>query len=265
MFLEKKDFSLYYEVRGEGAPLLLIHGVIVDSGLFEEGAKLLSGDYKVITYDRRGNSRSAFHQEADRSFSMEDQAEDIKDLLDALSIEKTYIFGASAGAAIGQYFMAKYPERVLHLIMYEPASLSLVSGEDGSLREWVREIEAQIAKKRFNRALLNFSQSIGAPDPEGRKKSAAEALREYGNIEYAMTVELPKILAYIPDTDRMRGMREKITVAMGELNPDTVYHRIAPKFARKIGNEMVLYPGGHNFPYERPEEFAACVRATLRK
>ena len=42
MILEKNGISLYYEVRGEGAPLLLIHGVVVDAWLFERTAKILS-------------------------------------------------------------------------------------------------------------------------------------------------------------------------------------------------------------------------------
>ena len=42
MFLEKEDVSLYYEVQGQGQPLLLIHGVIVDGGLYEKAAELLN-------------------------------------------------------------------------------------------------------------------------------------------------------------------------------------------------------------------------------
>ena len=42
MFLEKEDVSLYYEVRGQGQPLLLIHGVIVDGGLYKKAAGVLA-------------------------------------------------------------------------------------------------------------------------------------------------------------------------------------------------------------------------------
>lgn len=263
MYLEKEDFSLYYEVLGEGEPLLLIHGVIVDGGLYEEGAKILSRDFKVICYDRRGNSRSAFREKKQRTFTMEEQAEDIKDLLDALSIEKTSIFGASAGAAIGLFFMAKYPERVNHLIMYEPASLSLIIREDASVRVWRQEMAELIARKKYNRALLGFSESIGAADPAGRVKTTEESMREFGNIEYAMTTELPGTLSYEPDLEKMYVMRDKITIAMGVLHPETVYHRISSKLAEQIGTEPQIFPGGHNFPFEQPEKFAECVKKLL--
>ena len=64
MFIEKDDVSLYYEVRGNGDPLILIHGVIVDAGLYEEAARLLAGRFRVVTYDRRGYSRSVFRKPA---------------------------------------------------------------------------------------------------------------------------------------------------------------------------------------------------------
>ena len=57
MYLEKENVSLYYEVHGEGDPLILIHGVIVDADLYRETAKLLSKYYKVILYDRRGSGK----------------------------------------------------------------------------------------------------------------------------------------------------------------------------------------------------------------
>ncbi len=108
MFLEKEDVSLYYEVRGDGDPLILIHGVMVDAGLFERTAELLSRFYRVVTYDRRGNSRSILR--AEQAFSMDDQAADILALMDHLGIGSAYFAGASAGAAVGQHFLSLYPE-----------------------------------------------------------------------------------------------------------------------------------------------------------
>ncbi|HEV8599394.1 MAG TPA: hypothetical protein VGQ69_08555, partial [Gemmatimonadales bacterium] len=50
--------DLYYELRGSGSPLLLISGATGDAGHFERVASLLAGEFAVVTYDRRGNSRS---------------------------------------------------------------------------------------------------------------------------------------------------------------------------------------------------------------
>lgn len=263
MYLEKEDVSIYYEVRGEGEPLLMIHGVVVDAGLYEKGAEILSRRCKVITYDRRGNSRSAFREQKERTFSMDEQAEDVKDLLDALGIEETLIFGASAGAAVGQSFLVKYPERVRHLIIYEPAMLSLIMEGNEALHAWVDELDQLVSKKRYNRALLSFSESIGAPDPDGRTKTQEESLREYNNLEYALTTELAGTLFYKPDVAAMKALRNKISVAAGEHNPETVYHDTSKALAKQLDKELLFYPGGHNFPFERPREFAVCVLGTF--
>jgi len=263
MFLEKDEVSIYYEVRGEGTPLLLIHGVVVDAGLYEKAAELLSRYYKVITFDRRGNSRSQYHEKKERVFSMDEQAEDVKDLLDALSIDEALIFGASAGAAVAQYFLVKYPQRVRHLILYEPAFVTLLMDNDPELSGWITELETVVEKKRFSRALLMFSSSIGAPDPHANQKSPEESLREYNNIEFALTCELPGTFYYKPEIEKLRALRDKITLAAGTLNPETPYHRVAQEVARLLDIDILYFPGGHNFPFERPREFAVCLLGTL--
>ena len=74
--------------------------MIVDAGLYEQAAHILSRYYQVICYDRRGYSRSK--SENMKEFHMEDQAEDIRSLLDVLGHAQVRIEGASAGAVIGE-------------------------------------------------------------------------------------------------------------------------------------------------------------------
>jgi len=53
--------ELYYEVRGQGQPLLMISGGGGDGGSYSLIAEILSDEYKVITYDRRANARSTMN------------------------------------------------------------------------------------------------------------------------------------------------------------------------------------------------------------
>ena len=263
MVIEKNDVSLYVEVKGEGEALLLIHGVIVDAGLYERTSEILSKCYKVITYDRRGNSRSILKEGADPCFTMDDQADDIRDILDALGVEKTYVVGASGGAAVGQFFMKKYPEKVKHLIMYEPSALGMLAAEDEETAAWTEEMHRLIEKKRYNSVLLRFSESIGAPDSRSPVRSEEDSMRQYGNIEYAFTVEFPGLVRNPPDIEFMKAVKDRITLAAGEKSGDSKYVRIARMLAEKTGCRLVYYPGGHNLPFELPEEFAICVIGTL--
>lgn len=261
MFLERASGKLYYEVKGVGKPLLLIHGVIVDSDLYEQTAELLSRYYKVICYDRRGYSRSRGKEP--RQFYMEEQAEDILDILQALKIEKIIIAGASAGAVIGQYFMQRYPHKVEHLIMYEPAMLGRMMTENPKFREWAEDTEELIGKRKYNMALLRFSKHIGFQDPRSPQKSEEVSIRELNNVDYAFGEEIPALLRYYPDMDSMRRLAEKITIAAGEKSGDTVYVQEAIQLAKQIGTKIIFYPGGHNLPYDLPEEYAICVIGTL--
>ena len=263
MFLEKEDVSLYYEVRGEGEPLILIHGLIVDAELFENTAEILSRSYKVITFDRRGNSRSRYKDGAAARFSMEAQSEDIKDLMNHLEIESAYIAGASAGATLGQYFLSQYQERVKHLIMYEPAILSLMVKLNPETDKWVKGMEELIAKKRFNTLLLRFAESIGQPDPRSPARAPENSIRQMENMEYAFTQEFPGLIKYEPDYDNMEANAEKITVAAGEKSEGTTYRNGAGIVAEMVGRELLYFPGGHNMPFELPKEFAVSIAGTL--
>lgn len=261
MYLKKEDADLYYEVYGEGEPLLLIHGVIADSELYRQAAVLLSRYYKVIIFDRRGNSRSVCKRQM--LFSMDDQAEDIKDLLDELRADRVLIAGASAGAAVGQYFQQKYPDRVKHLIMYEPALLGYLMENSEEFRQWAEGMHELVEKKKYSMAILAFQKHIGYQDPRSPQKSEEFSQRMMENFEFALTVEIPGLLQYKPDIEQLCGKADQITVAAGEKSGDTVYYRVAVELAEKMGKKPLFYPGGHNLPYDLPVEFAVCILGTL--
>ncbi|MDO4621912.1 MAG: alpha/beta hydrolase [Eubacteriales bacterium] len=261
MYLEKEDVSLYYEVTGSGEPLILIHGVIVDSELYKAAAELLGRYYTVITFDRRGNSRSTCKGE--RHFSMDEQIEDVRDLMDHLQIDSAYIFGASAGAVIGQYFLIRYPERVKHLIMFEPAVLGEMAEEIPEVKQWVDEMMERIGKRKYTTAILKFAQHINSFDSRSPRRTPEISRREMGNHEYALTQEFPGMLQYHPDRAAFESMRDKITISAGEKSEGTVYYHAAVHIANDLGKEPVYYPGYHNLPYDLPMEFAVNLIGTL--
>ena len=72
----------YFERRGAGPPLLLIAGGGGDGGAFRRSPTSLASDYTVLTYDRRGNSRSPLHH-APAEISMAEQSADAVAVLQA--------------------------------------------------------------------------------------------------------------------------------------------------------------------------------------
>jgi len=93
---------IYYEVRGEGEPILLVHGFIVNSSNWKKTSiysDLIKTHYKVITLDLRGNGKSD-HPHVAEAYANDAEAKDIMGLLKFLHIEKYKAVGYSRGSIV---------------------------------------------------------------------------------------------------------------------------------------------------------------------
>ena len=108
------DLNIYYEVHGEGEPLLLIMGYGDSAEQWFCQITDLCMEYRVVAFDNRGAGRS---DKPDIPYTMEMMAGDIAGLLDALAIDAAHVYGISMGGMIAQEFALRYPERVLSLIL----------------------------------------------------------------------------------------------------------------------------------------------------
>ena len=106
--------NLSYARRGEGTPLVLIHGYPLDHSIWAEVAPLLEHDFDLIIPNLRGFGDSDV-MEADDSII--DYASDIAGLLTHLKIQKAYLAGHSMGGYVALAFARTYPERVQGLAM----------------------------------------------------------------------------------------------------------------------------------------------------
>ena len=104
--------ELFYESVGEGTPLILQAHHHISWMTYQ--APYFSQYYRMITLDRRGTGRSA---SPPGPWSIADFAADVKNLMDALNIEKAIVGGASLGGVISCQFGLDYPDRALALIV----------------------------------------------------------------------------------------------------------------------------------------------------
>ncbi len=94
--------KIYYEVRGEGKPVLLVHGFIVDGSSWKRAAlynDLLHEGYKVIILDMRGNGKSGKPHDS-TAYENDAEAKDIMLLMDLLKIKQYSVVGYSRGSII---------------------------------------------------------------------------------------------------------------------------------------------------------------------
>jgi pimeloyl-ACP methyl ester carboxylesterase len=113
--IKVNDINMYYEIHGEGEPLLLIMGMGADLSVWGDNIQRLAEKYQVIAFDNRGAGRT---DKPDIPYSIEMMAEDTIGLMDWLNIKRAHIIGASMGSLIAQRIAAYHPERIKSLILY---------------------------------------------------------------------------------------------------------------------------------------------------
>ncbi len=107
---------LWYEMKGDGPPLMLIGGFALIDSQWEFVTEEMAGRYTVINWAFRGSGKSDWTMA--QPPTVDQYAEDMRIVLDAAGIEKTALWGTSTGAPVALRFAAKYPERVSALITY---------------------------------------------------------------------------------------------------------------------------------------------------
>ena len=111
-FAEVNGTRLYYEVAGEGHPLVLIHGLVSDCRTWEDQFEPFAERFRVVCYEWRGMGRSAVPTK--ESYR---HADDLRALLEYWGMTRTHVLGFSAGASIALDFALAWPEMTSALIL----------------------------------------------------------------------------------------------------------------------------------------------------
>ncbi len=108
------------DYRGDGPPLLLMHGLTANAAAFDGILQAgLSANFRVLSPDLRGRGLTTMPA---FGYSMQDHAADILGMLDALGIQKIFMGGHSFGGLLSCYIAALYPERVEKLVILDAAA-----------------------------------------------------------------------------------------------------------------------------------------------
>ncbi|MCX6004545.1 MAG: alpha/beta hydrolase [Chloroflexi bacterium] len=113
-FVKSGDVNIYYEVRGQGDPLVMIMGLgghLLQWGSLPDD---LAKQYKVILMDNRGVGRSDRLQ---GPITMSMMVDDVASVLDETSTGKAHVFGVSMGGMIAQEFAIRHGDRLLNLVL----------------------------------------------------------------------------------------------------------------------------------------------------
>lgn len=108
------DIALYYEEKGEGEPLILLHGNGENGQYFVHQMEYFSKKYRVIAVDTRGHGKSP---RGTAPFTIRQFSDDLLEFMNRMKIEKAMLLGFSDGGNIALVFALTHPERVEKLIL----------------------------------------------------------------------------------------------------------------------------------------------------
>ncbi len=114
-FADANGARLYYEVYGQGEPLLLIMGLGANHLAWSAQVPVYAREFKVIVFDNRGTGQSNFPQGVDCTIPL--MADDAAALLDFLGVDSAHVYGVSMGGMIAQEMALRHPEKVRSLIL----------------------------------------------------------------------------------------------------------------------------------------------------
>jgi pimeloyl-ACP methyl ester carboxylesterase len=192
--------DMYYEIRGEGQPLVLLHGSL--SGIGTSFGALLPGlarSRRVIAVEQQAHGRTP---DIDRPLSIEQMAEDTAALLRHLDIERADVFGWSLGAGIALQFAIAHPELLRKLVL---ASVTYDrAGFHPGLLDGIDALQPEM----LDGTLWQQEYAAIAPNPDGWATLLEKVKQLNGSFqgwtaEQVRSVEAPTLLV-VGDSDIVR-------------------------------------------------------------
>ncbi|HEX6356433.1 alpha/beta fold hydrolase [Actinophytocola sp.] len=248
--------QLHYEQRGAGPALLLIPGAGGDAGYFARIAEELSDAFTVITYDRRGNSRSTGRTAS--AMTVDEQSGDAKALIEGLAGGAALVFGNSAGAIVGLDLAARHPEVVRGLIAHEPPVVGMLPADD----PWRGFFDRMGARYHEAGPAVAGAEFVATVLGEGTYPWPEDLQQRFpGNVDHLFRWEWPAWGRFLPDEEALANAGFPIVLAAGSADRGLYYARPSVEIAARLGVPWVEFPGIHLEFLARPEGFAAALRA----
>jgi len=256
------DIEIYYEVHGQGDPLVLIMGLRRNAEWWYRQLPTLSQYFKVVTFDNRGAGRS---DKPKTDYSIRLFADDTAALMQSLNIKKAHVLGISMGGYIAQELAINYPDKVRSLVLgctgaggervvlMSPERLEKFTANEGlSPEEILRKnmeiyfsdlfIESHSEKiKEFNEVSLRYYQP-----PDAFERQFAACLK-HDTVNRLNHVTMPTLIMSGDDDPLVPPENSRI---LKELIPHA---------------ELILYPGKrHCFFIEEADQFNQKVLGFLK-
>lgn len=249
---KKQDCCIYYEIKGQGKPLIFINGFTNHLGMWDHFIPTLEHDFQILRFDNRGAGRS---DTPHSSYSIDQMADDLVFLLDTLSIDKADMIGFAMGSVIIQSIALRYPNRLNQAIMISPfvrfpTNAYMQARNLAKLRDFGIDFKLLVEK-----TLPWIYSSTFLTDP----RCVQQAIEEFENTPYPQSskgyhCQLEALYAY-DATDQLDQITHPILLIAGDQDLYTPIHE-AQLLKEKLQNVKleILSGVGHMGYIERKNE-----------
>jgi len=247
--------DLYYEVHGEGAPILGIHGTPSSALLWVDAARELARHGRCIIYDRRGFFRSAPSKPSE-TMDLSDHVDDAATLIDALTVPPAVVIGRSTGGQIALALAHRFPRKVKALVLLEPALFTV----DPEATEWAERL-------RLRTLQAATSDPYSVSETVVREVLGDQAWKSFpAELRMLFTEAGPAVLAEMRGQgldlseepfhlgrEELAGIGQPTLIVSGEDSPAAM-RRVNDRLTEALPSaEKVLVPGGHLINPAHPE------------
>lgn len=265
--LQLAHVKLAYIDQGQGEPLVFVHGSWDDHHSWDAVTSSLGGNYRTITYDRRGHSAST--SIAQQGSVLEDIS-DALELIETLNLHNVHLVGHSYGATIALAAAAFRPESIKSVFVHEPPLFSILNKTDAE-KELVRQYTermtqaaAMIEAGEIEKAARLFFEKVafGAGswhtlfDESARRTALINAdtwLDQYRD---------PDRLAL--NLNNLSNFKGAITISAGSQSLP-IYPQVAKRIAESYPRVRIeaIAGAGHAAHISHPKQFAALLKKHL--
>lgn len=253
--VEANGATLHLTERGDGAPLILLHGGLFTSAHWEPVAQRLAGEFRVITPDSRGHGRST-NPAGVLSYAL--IADDVAALIDSLGLERPLVGGWSDGGQVALELAARHPGTAAALVVGAAYPEFESSGLRDAHRALLAADEAGVPDiARLDAQLGEFAEPIRALHPRGPDQWGALVGQTA-----AMWLEYEGL-----NDDRVAALHEPCLVLGGDRDELVSLGLTLALYEALTEAELAICPGlGHDGPTrERAPLFAALIGDFARR
>lgn len=238
MTIAYKDTPIYYQVSGQGNPVVLLHGFLENSQIWKEFIPLLNKNHQVIIMDLFGHGKTPSHAE---EHSMGLYADAVNFVLEHLKIKKMALIGHSMGGYISMAYLEKYPDKVDRLLLMDSSTET-----DSEKRLKEREQVIKIVKKHQKAFVQMGVGNLFAPQSKEKYEAKINWL-----IDEAMKITPNDIIAAVRGmknrkdrTDILKNYTGKKWIIAGE-DDGLLPVQNLKNIAKTTNAELFVLPDGH--------------------